>query len=229
MTRVAATTFDEQVTAYREGRHLRVVNYHNTPAAQRDEIRRELTSYARRYTCVLPEHLDAFYATGHWPLDRPGFIPVFYDGYRNNATVAAPLCDELGITAWFFPPTGFIDTPVADQRAYAGAHNITLVESEREQDQLAMTWDDLAWIAQRHVVAAHTSSHARAADLRTAAAVEEEATAPAQKILQVTGRPAAAFAWLGGTPFEPDLPGNAALRDLGIPYCFSNTKVQRIQ
>jgi peptidoglycan/xylan/chitin deacetylase (PgdA/CDA1 family) len=226
---VSAPSFSEQLQAYRDGSLLRVVNYHNTPAAQCEEIRRELTIYAERYACVLPEHLDAFYATGQWPLDRPGFIPVFYDGYRNNATVAAPLCDELGITAWFFPPTGFIDTPVADQRAYAQAHNITLVESEQEQDQLAMSWDDLGAIAERHVIAAHTSSHARAANLVTAAAIQEEAVGPAQKIEDLTGRPAAAFAWLGGTPFDPASPADAALRDLGIRYCFSNTKVQRIQ
>jgi peptidoglycan/xylan/chitin deacetylase (PgdA/CDA1 family) len=226
---VSSPSFTEQAQAFRDGRLLRVVNYHNTPAAQREEIRRELTGYAERYACVLPEHLDAFYATGRWPLDRPGFIPVFYDGYRNNATVAAPLCDELGITAWFFPPTGFIDTPVAEQRAYAEAHHITLVESEHSQDQLAMTWDDLTGIGERHVVAAHTSSHARAAHLVTPEAIQEEAVGPAQKIEKVTGRPAAAFAWLGGTPFDPASPANTALRDLGIRYCFSNTKIQRIQ
>lgn len=38
-----------------------------------------------------------------------GFCLTFDDGYENNATVAAPILEQLGIPATFFLTTGFLD------------------------------------------------------------------------------------------------------------------------
>ena len=222
------TAFPDHQRAFAEGRYLRVVNYHNTPVSQTETLRRELGWYASQYDSVTLEDLDAFHATGRWPKARQGFLPVFYDGYHNNATVAEPICTELGLVAWFFPPTAFIATPVAEQRAFARAHSITIVPEERGEDRLAMTFDDLAAISERHVIAAHTAAHEQCSKVRTADDVHREVLEPAALILAATGKPPAAFAWLRGTPYEPALPGNAALHDAGIRYLFSNTKVERL-
>lgn len=222
------TSFGDHERAFAEGRFLRVVNFHNTPASETEKLRRELGWYASQYECVTQEDLDAFYATGVWSKTRPGFLPVFYDGYQNNVTVADPICTELGLVAWFFPPTAFIATPVGEQRAFAKAHRITVVPEERRQERLAMTWDDLASISERHVVAAHTASHEQVSRVRSAKDVQREVSEPTRLIEAVTGRAPAAFAWLLGSPFAPDKPGNAALRDAGIRYLFSNTKVERL-
>jgi hypothetical protein len=220
-------TPDYQRAAFRAGRFLRVVNWHNTPASRESELRAELQAYRREYVPVRPDHLDRFYDTGEWSLPRPGFVAAFYDGYANHATVAARVCDELGIPAWFFPLTGFVDVPAADQHAYATAHHIDLT-GEAPEPPWAMTWDQLEALSARHVVAAHTASHAAAADLTTAEDVRREITEPIARLTEVTGRLPASFAFLWGTPPVAGTPAGDAVLASGIRYATTNTAYLRI-
>lgn len=135
---------------------------------------------------------------------------------------------ELGLTAWFFPPTGFLDVPPEDQHAYADAHDITLVPEERTQEQVAMTWDELADISQRHVVAAHTASHATLPSVVTAEDVEPEVTGPVRRIRELTGRTPPALTFLYGRPHDPTTPGWRGAVDAGVRYAMSNTTLQRL-
>lgn len=224
-----AAELDDQLRAFEEGRLVRVVNYHNTPASRARGLEAELRGYLRRFDAVSLDDLDRFYDTGRWHIDRPGFLPVFYDGYRNNATVAARVCGHLGLRAWFFPPTGFLTTPAHDQRGYAVGHRIQLVDDERHQDRLAMTLDELAEIGAHHEVANHTDGHAASDEVRTPDDVDCEVTRAHRVIEHVTGRAPTVFAWRRGTPFDAAEPGNAELLRLGYRYLFSNTKVERIQ
>ena len=217
-----------QRDTFASGAFLRVVNWHNTPESERSTLRAELSWYLDHWDPVLPEDLDKLFETGQWDRSRPGFIPVFYDGYLNNATVAAPVCDELGITAWFFPPTAFLSVAPEEQQAYADAHDITLVPEERDQPTLAMTWDHLEAISRRHVVAAHTANHTQARHIVTAEDVEREVLEPVRLITQVTGKRPPAFAWLYGTAFDPDSLAGRAVLDAGVRYAVSNTAYQRI-
>ena len=114
-------TFTGHRAAVARGHFIRVVNYHNTPSSRRDALREELSLYAQRFASLTLTDLDSFFATGEWPVDRPGFLPVFYEGYRNSAEVAASVCDELGLTGWFPVCTGFVDCPVEEQEAFAPA------------------------------------------------------------------------------------------------------------
>jgi hypothetical protein len=225
---VSILTKPGQREAFAAGAFLRVVNWHNTLESERATLRAELAWYAERHDPVLPEDLDRLFETGQWTKSRAGFIPAFYDGYRNHATVAAPVCDELGITAWFFPPTGFLFVPPEQQHAYADAHDIVLVAEELGQPALAMTCDDLQVIARRHIVAAHTANHVPAADIVTAEDAEREVLQPVRLIEEVTGTRPPAFAWLGGAPFDPSSPAGRAVLDAGIRYQVSNTAYQRI-
>lgn len=217
-----------QRQAFAAGAFLRVVNWHNTLESERATLRAELAWYLERHDPVLPEDLDRLFETGEWASSRPGFIPVFYDGYRNHATVAAPICDELGITAWFFPPTAFLSVAPERQRAYADAHDVDLVAEELGQPALAMTLEDLEVISRRHVVAAHTANHVPARDIVTAEDAEREVLGPVRLIEEVTGTRPPAFAWLGGAPFDPSSPAGRAVLDAGIRYQVSNTAYQRI-
>lgn len=214
--------------AFAAGAHLRVVNWHNTPETGRARLHAELSAYREHYRPVVPEDLDRLFDTGRWGHDRPGVLIAFYDGYRNNATVAAPVCDELGLTAWFFPPTGFLDVPLAEQHAYAAAHDITLVPEERSQERVAMTWDELADISRRHVVAAHTAHHATLASVLTEDDVEREVTGPVRRLTALTGRTPPTLAFLYGRPHEPDAPGWRAAVAAGVRYAMSNTALQRL-
>ncbi|WP_162308262.1 polysaccharide deacetylase family protein [Segeticoccus rhizosphaerae] len=228
MTIADTLTLDYQREAFNAGKVLRLVNWHNTPQSQRAVLKAELGWYLDRYHPLLPEDLDRFIETGRWHLPKPGFIPVFYDSYLNNATVAAPVCDELGLTAWFFPITGILDVPPEEQTAYAEANHFTILAEEREQDRVAMNWDDLAVIAQKHVIAAHTAHHASAAAIVTPEDVEREITTPIRQIEDLTGVKPPAFAFLYGTPPDPDTAAGSAVLASGVRYATTNTSYLRI-
>jgi hypothetical protein len=215
--------------ALRAGRLVRVVNYHNTPASDADRIAAELAGYAARYRPLGPADLHALLDGGPPADDRPGLVVAFFDGFRNAVEVAAPACEAAGIPGWFLPPTDFLDVPPDEQRGYADAHDLDLVPEERHgTGRIAMTWDELAGLAERHVVGAHTAGHVTAAAVRTAADVEREVLAPVRRLTQVTGRPPAAWAWLGGTPFEPGTPAGRALRDAGVALHVSGLAIERL-
>jgi hypothetical protein len=216
------------VEALRAGSFLRVVNWHNTPESQRAELRWELSWYVERFDPVRPEDLDRFTDTGRWHRERPGFVPAFYDGYRTHATVAAGVCDDLGITGWFYPPTGFLEVPAGRQRDWAAAHDVDLLAEDLDHPPVAMTLDQLAEISERHVVAAHTATHATLDSCVGPDDVEREVLAPARLLEAVTGRRPAVMAWKLGAPFDPDTPGGRAMIAAGVRYAVSNTGVQRI-
>lgn len=221
-------SFAEHAAALEAGRHLRVVNYHNTPASLEGELEADLRAYLAAYDPVTPDDLDAFLDTGRWPTERPGFVAAFYDGYRNHATVAGPVCDRLGVTAWFLPPTGFLATPPAEQRAFADAHDMWVLEEELGQDRLALSFDELAGLAERHVVLAHTATHAAADETVDRADLDREVAGPRKDLERVTGRAPLGMVWKFGAPYDPQHPSGRAIRDAGYRFVVSNTAIQRI-
>lgn len=221
-------TFDAHADALAGGNHVRVVNFHATPVASAPSLRRELAALAERYAPVGVADLDAFFATGRWPTGRPGVLPVFYEGYREGLEVVAPLLDEVGLTGWFFVCTGWVDTPAADQEAYSYAHHLGATPADAGRDRLAMTWEEIRALAQRHVVTPHTASHAPALAVRSPADVEREVAGPKRRMDEVTGQSAPAFAWLHGSPLGHARLADAAVADAGYRYLFSNTMVQQV-
>jgi peptidoglycan/xylan/chitin deacetylase (PgdA/CDA1 family) len=225
---VTLPSFPQHAAALAAGRFVRVVNYHNTPASLEAELEADLRGYLGAYDPVTPGDLDAFLDTGRWPTARPGFVAAFYDGYRNHATVAAPVCDRLGVTAWFLPPTGFLATPAAQQQAFADAHDMWVLEEELAQDRLAMTFDELAAIAERHVVIAHTATHAAAETTVAAADLDREVAGPRKDLERVTGQAPPGLVWRLGGPYDPEHPSGKAAREAGYRFVLSNTAIQRI-
>lgn len=223
-------TFTGHRAAVARGHFIRVVNYHNTPSSRRDALREELSLYAQRFASLTLTDLDSFFATGEWPVDRPGFLPVFYEGYRNSAEVAASVCDELGLTGWFPVCTGFVDCPVEEQEAFARAHHLGLVAEDLQHpgERLAMTWDEIAQLSQRHVVTPHTASHEGIADVATDEEFERQVFEPKRKMDAVTGGSAPAFAWLHGTQWGMSRRHDQALQAAGYRYLISNTMIHRI-
>jgi len=217
------------VDAVLHGRHLRVVNWHNTPATHAGELRAELAWYADRFSPVTEADLHTALDTGRWADPRPGVVPAFFDGFASAAQVAAPLCEELGLVGWFYPPTEFLDCPPAQQRAFAAEHDLGVLDEDLPGDApLAMTWDDLADLAGRHVVCGHSATHASSASVRTAADVDRQVHRPLARLTEVIGRRPAGWAWLGGTAFDPAAPGDAAVAAAGVRLWTSNAAVQRL-
>lgn len=223
-------TFASHRQAIAEGRFIRVVNYHNTPRSGADDLRTELAGFAKRFESITLADLDQFFETGSWRTDRPGFIPVFYEGYRNSAEVAAPICDELGISAWFPICTAFVDTPVAEQEVFARSHFIGLVpeDLERPGERIAMNWDEIAELSKRHVVTPHTAAHVGINDVASDADLEREVFEPKRRMDAVTGQSAPAFAWLHGSRWGMSGRHDRALQAAGYRYLISNTMIHRI-
>ncbi|NAZ83319.1 hypothetical protein GTR02_15980 [Kineococcus sp. R8] len=209
------------------GRLLRVVNFHDTPLARRAELAAEFAWYAERFDPVGEADVHAFLDTGRWASTRPGLVPAFYDGFASAAQVAVPLCEEFGFTGWFYPPTEFLGVPAAEQRAFAARHHYGVLDDE-PGGRLAMTWDELADLATRHVVCGHTATHAASAAVTTAAEVEREVLAPLTRLQEVTGRVPASWAWLGGSPHDATRPGDRAVAAAGVRLVTSNAALQRL-
>ena len=58
--------------------------------------------------------------------------------------------------------------------------------------------------------------------------VERQVREPLRRLAAVTGRPAEAWAWTGGTPFDPAGPGDRAVRDAGVRLLCSDAQLERI-
>ncbi|MFD4755391.1 polysaccharide deacetylase family protein [Streptomyces sp. NPDC058426] len=219
----------ETAADLRAGRYLRVVNYHNTPASWKDELVEELRGYARDFATVGVADLEHFATTGRWTGERPGLLPVFYEGYRDNYEIAAAACEEAGVTGWFFVCTRFVDTPVAEQYTFAPAHRIKLVDENRPGERLAMTWEEIADLHRRgHVVTPHTASHALARTTLTAEDIAREVSEPKRLMDAVTGGSAPATAWLEGTGWSGESAADRAVAASGYRFVFGNTMVQRL-
>lgn len=222
------------------GHHLRVVSWHNTPPSRREELRAELAALQQRYRLWTLADLEAVTATGTWPGGsggrsgpsgtdtRPGLLPVFYEGYRSSAEVAGPVCDELGITGWFGVCTGFVGCRADQQELFARAHKIELLDEDLAAPSPAMTWDQVGELAQRHVVFAHTASHAGIEETPTDADLEREVLAPAAALRSRAGADAGVFAWLHGSPTGVSARHDAALREAGYRHLVSATAVHRL-
>lgn len=208
------------------GRLLRVVNYHDTPPARREEFRAELHWYAERFAPVTAADVLGYLRTGRWASERPGLLPAFYDGFASAVDVVEPLLAETGLVGWFYPPTAFLDVPAAGQRAFAAQHDYGVLE--HPEGALAMTWEDVSRLAERHEVCGHTATHAASRDVRTAGDVERQVLEPVARLTQACGRTPAAWAWLGGTPYDAAAPGDAAVAAAGVPLLTSNAVLQRL-
>ncbi|MET4780554.1 polysaccharide deacetylase family protein [Glaciihabitans sp. UYNi722] len=220
--------FTRHTDALNAGQFVRLINYHNTPISHAGALRTELSSLAEQYDTLSLADLDNFFENGTWPSEREAFIPVFYEGYANSASVAAPICDELGITAWFPVCTAFVDCPPAEQEFFARSHNIGLVQEELGLPRLAMTWDDIASLSNRHVVTPHTAAHVGINEVSSDEDLQREVFEPKRRMDAVTGQSAPAFVWLHGSAYGLNDRHDAAVRAAGYRYQIGNTMIHRI-
>jgi peptidoglycan/xylan/chitin deacetylase (PgdA/CDA1 family) len=186
--------------ASRGGDTVIAVNYHGTPAALAPRLARQLAFFRERFECLDEDGLLRF-LRGSLRLRRPGVVITFDDGLRDNAAVAAPLLEELGLVGWFMVPGAFVDAPAASQPAYFQEHirPSPTVEHPAEVPAAAMTWDGVRALADRgHVVGCHTWSHRPLGPSAPAQVVEEEVTMAREKLEGKIGRRVRTFCWVRG-------------------------------
>ncbi|MGE0393557.1 MAG: polysaccharide deacetylase family protein [Vicinamibacterales bacterium] len=167
---------------------IRAVNYHATPADAAAGFRAQLAFFREHYSDVTFDDLQRFLADGTWRKKKPGLILSFDDGYRDNATVAAPLLEEFGFTGWFFVPSQFIE----DGHDGSGGS---------VPPKPCITVDQLRALADRHVIGCHTRTHTRLRKSVGEAKLREEIVGGRAHLESLLGRPVRTFCWVG---FEED-------------------------
>ena len=206
---------------------IRVVNYHLTPASHADMLDREFAALAARYAPVGEQELTEYLTTRRWPMGRPGVLPVFYNGNRNNFDVARPLLDRHGLIGWFMAVTCFSSCPAADQADFAKSHHLTTLPGEYPDGRVALSWGELRKLDVRHVVASHTRSHSPASQTDMVQ-LQDQIVGAQQDFIRELGHSVRSCAWhLGGRYSENPL-ADATIEQAGHDILFSNFAVQRL-
>ena len=176
--------------------HLRVLNYHDVPSHLAPAFEQQLRLFAEHFVPVGRGELLAL-QRGEWRHDRPGLVLSFDDGLRSHAEVVAPLLDKYAFIGWFLLPAGFLETPVAEQAAYAREHRISAGQSYAD-GRLAMTWEQARALEARHVLACHTMHHSRLPASLPSAALEVEIDGAKRLMERRLGHEVDVFGWVGG-------------------------------
>ena len=222
--------------ALAEGRYVRVVNFHATPRRAAGGFEEQVSRLATGFAPVGHDDLMGLVERGEWPHDRPGVILNFFDGFRDNYEVAAPILDRLGLIGWFFLVSGWISSRPEDQRSFAEAHMMNLPYGDGdlpEDGRLALSPEEIRDLARRgHVIASHTQSHTTASPLfapdLSPGALAREVAGSKQTLEGLSGKRVRALAWREGTPLGADRRADEALSDSGYEIVFANHAVQRI-
>ncbi len=210
------------------GDAVRVVNYHLTPRHRAAEYDAEFAGLARRFDPVDEDGLDLYLRGHRWRGGRPGVIPAFYNGYRDNFDVALPLLEKHGLTGWFFAVPGYTSCPVPEQLAWGAARRLRTLDAEYADGRYALSWDELRRIEARgHVVASHTRTHSRV-DMDDPAAIEDEIVGAQRDFAEGLGHPVRSFAWLLGGRYGENPDADAAVDRAGYDFLFSNLALQRL-
>ena len=207
---------------------IRAVNFHNTPRAQADQYERQIAQYSQYFSSVNEDELETYLTTGEWHKEKPGLIVSVFEGYRNSYDVLVPLLEKHGFVAWFFMITGFINTPVANQRDFAEHHDIDMLTHEYLDGRYALTWDELRQLDKKHVIASHTRSHTLLSQLDPA--VQRQEVIGAQEDFKKNlGHPVRAFVSLTGPAYAENQAIDELIDAAGYGLVFSNFRVQRIR
>jgi peptidoglycan/xylan/chitin deacetylase (PgdA/CDA1 family) len=176
------------------------VNYHGTPASLAPRLRRHFTFYREHFECLGEDDLLRFLG-GSLHLRRPGVVITFDDGLRDNAAVAAPLLEELGLRGWFMVPGGFVDEPAAAQPAFFKEHirPSPTLEHPAEVPAAAMTWAGVRALAERgHVIGCHTWTHCPLGPASSPETIEAEVVRARETLEEKLGRRVRTFCWVRG-------------------------------
>lgn len=199
--------------------YIRVINYHGTPEESTGQFERQLQWYRRCFVPVGVDELDAVLHGQPWVHSRPGLILTFDDGLRNNFDFGAPLLDRYGFKAWFMVPVDFVSCASAQQRDAAREHSIQ-EPSSTEGERIAMSWGEVAQLAERHEIGCHTATHRRLAAGIPPEELNAEIVEARQTMEMHLGKPVNSFCWVGGEESSYSASAAKLIRDSGYKWSF---------
>jgi len=168
---------------------LIVVNYHSTPKKFLANFKEQVNFLKSNFEVIGPDDLQAYYA-GEATGEKCRLLFTFDDGLKNNLH-AAEVLNKAGIKALFFIVPGFIDTPVADQKAFYLRNirpQINPAIDGEDEDLSAMNWEELkGLVRQGHALGAHTLTHSLVAQSSSSENSQKEIVACQKVIEQRTG------------------------------------------
>ncbi len=198
---------------------VRAINYHDVPPSEASAFDRQLDLFARHFDCVDYEGLLGL-QRGAWDSERPGLIITFDDGLRSHRDVVVPRLEARGWVGWFMVPTLFVDTPPAQQRAYAAAHQIDESGHDWGDPRIALDWDGVRHIAEHHVLGCHSHTHRRLGAALSPAEFDLEIPKSKARMEQQVGREVPVFAWVGGEEPSYSRAGAEAIAAAGFRVSF---------
>lgn len=209
---------------------IRAVNIHATPSYRADEFRRQIAAYAEAYEPITPANFDAAVA-GDWPHDRPGLMPLLFEGFRDNYDVMLPILEENGFTGWFMVPSIFPGMAAEEQRPFAAAHELEpALTEEYAGERMAITWAEARDIKARgHAFGCHSRHHVHLKPDTPLAELEDEIITAKAEMEAGLGTPVDIFCWLGAAALGVNPEADRLLREAGFRYLVSAFKIQKIQ
>jgi peptidoglycan/xylan/chitin deacetylase (PgdA/CDA1 family) len=197
----------------------RALNYHDVPAAHAPAFEEQLRFFARHFVNVGPAELAELHA-GRWSHPKPGLLLTFDDGLRCHADVVAPLLEKYGFTGWFTVPVGFVETPPAEQRAFAEAHQISCDASDLPDERIALSWNDLRRLDVHHEICCHTWNHRRLGSEVGQADLDVEIDQAKRALEDGLGHEVRGFAWVGGEEWSYSREAADRIRAAGFGFSF---------
>lgn len=198
---------------------VRSLIYHSVPAASARGFENQVRYFARHFSPVGIDGLARLLHDGTWNDAKPGLMLTFDDGLRSHAEVAAPILEKYGFSGWFFVPTAFVEAPPEAQREFAERNRIFQAE-DLPGDRIAMTWEQVRALADKHVVGGHTATHVRLSKELTPDDLRCEIPAAKAYLEAKLAKPVRSFAWVGGEEWSYSRSAAEAIRDAGFQYSF---------
>lgn len=203
---------------------LKTVNMHNTPPYLADRLEEQLAFYSKKYCPFTMEDLHAYSLSGKWEKPRPGIVLALFEGYRNNFDIYYPLLEKYHMTGWFFIISDFMDVPKEQQREYALGHDIDPCERNSYgfgypgEDRIAMNWEEIRELSQKHEIICHTASHLSMAESNTDEFLHREIVDSKHNIERHIGREVEMFCSLWGYGYGHSEKLAKHIREAGYKY-----------
>ena len=201
------------------GKHIRVVNYHGTPASQSMEFERQLRWLRKWYVETDLNELKLFLSGEEWKKPRPGLIISFDDGKRNNFDVAKPLLEKYGFIGWFFIPAGWVNASKEEQfEEQKDDHDLV---AEYQNDRLIVNGDELHTLLKKHVVGCHTHTHHRMRSSDEDFTLRKEIVSSKELLERILGQEQTIFCWVGGEEVHYTRAAATLIKDAGYQFAFT--------